>query len=361
MRIAIIGAGIVGLTAAAGLSRLGLRPEVFEKAPADTVAGAGISLFPSARKAFARLGLAEGYDSLPHGPAADLRTAMRRPDGSIRFAFPAAVRPDVRMHHREELRDFLLAECAGVRFHWGTRATVLDDGGPLRRAELATDPGGTSQWDLILAADGLRSPTRTMLGLDPGLRYTGYSAWRGVTAAAMGTQGTAGEDWGDGQRFGTVPLGDGRVYWFAVTSSQEGRTATTRGFGSEREAALAEFQDWYPTARGLIAGTEPGAVLRHDLYDLREPLNRFHRGRVALLGDAAHAMTPDLGRGAGTGLDDAAELVGLLRASGAGDPDGETVNRILSRYSQRRAPRAARMLLASRWMGRLAQRRRGDR
>ena len=355
MRIAVIGGGIAGLATAAGIARAGAAVEVFERSSRGAAPGAGISLFPNSRAAMRTLGLLDGYDRLPHGPAPGTRTVMRRPNGKVALAFPAWARPKVRMFHRNDLREFLLDSCRGVPIHWDTAVALDDDGDTVRPAVLTTADGRQSAWDLVVAADGVRSATRGFLSLDPGLRYAGYTAWRGVTRGPADTGGMAGEDWGSRQRFGTVPLADGRVYWFAVASKQAGRTAAAEGLGSEKEAAEQEFASWYPAARALIAGTDAAEVLRHDLYDLARPLHVFHRGRVALAGDAAHAMTPDLGQGAGCGLEDAAALTSLLRGTAGPDAD---VGGLLERYSRRRAPKAARLLRASRLMGRLAQRER---
>lgn len=358
MRIAVIGGGIAGLATAAGLVKAGADVEVFERSSRDAVPGAGISLFPNSRAAMRALGLLDGYERLPHGPGPGIRTVMRRPDGKVALSFPAWARPKVRMFHRSALREFLLESCRGIPIHWDTAVTVDDDGDKHRRAVLTAADGQQSSWDLVVAADGLRSTTRRFLSLDPGLRYAGYTAWRGVTRGPADTGGMAGEDWGSRQRFGTVPLADGRVYWFAVATKDEGRTAAADGLGSEKEAAEREFASWYPGARALISGTDEAEVLRHDLYDLARPLHAFHRGRVALAGDAAHAMTPDLGQGAGAGLEDAAALTDLVRsalAGGAAGADTDVVG-LLGKYSRLRAPKAARLLRASRLMGRLAQR-----
>lgn len=363
MRIAIIGAGLVGLATAAGLARHGAQVEVFERAGWEPPAGAGISLFPNSRKAMHRLGVGDGFDRLLHGPPPGTRTAMRRRDGRIRFSALAPRDHGVRMFHRNDLREFLLETCSDVTFHWGVTASLADDGDRLRRARLTVDGGGGAPcgprtlggWDLVIAADGLRSRTRTVLGLDPGLRYAGYTAWRGVTEVPVDTGGTAGEDWAGEHRFGTVPLADGRVYWFAVASRPAGETAASRGFVSEKEAVRREFSGWYGTVGKLIDATPDDAVLRHDIHDLARPLKVFHRGRVALVGDAAHAMTPDLGQGAGAGFEDAAALSDLVSGTGGDGPD---VVALLKRYSAQRARSAARVLLASRFMGKVAHRRR---
>lgn len=360
LKIALVGGGIAGLAAAAGLAKAGAAVEVFERSSRDAIPGAGISLFPNSRAAMRTLGLLDGYDQLPHGPGPGIRTVMRRPNGKVALSFPAWARPGVRMFHRSELREFLLESCRGVPIHWDTAVTVDDDGGTHRRAMLTAADGQQSSWDLVVAADGLRSATRRFLALDPGLRYAGYTAWRGVTRGPADTGGMAGEDWGSRQRFGTVPLADGRVYWFAVATKAEGRAAAAEGLTSEKDAVAREFAAWYPAARALIAATDEADILRHDLYDLARPLSVFHRGRVALAGDAAHAMTPDLGQGAGAGLEDAAALTALVRtalAGGVTEPGTDVVG-LLERYSRLRAPKAARLLRASRLMGRVAQRER---
>ncbi|MEE2569253.1 FAD-dependent monooxygenase [Pseudarthrobacter sp. J64] len=275
MRVAVIGAGIAGLATAAGLAKAGAGVEVFERGPRDAVPGAGISLFPNSRAALGSMGFLEAYDQVPYGPCAGTRTVMRRPSGRVAFSLPPWARPQVRMLHRNDLREFLLKCCNGIPIHWDTAVTVTDDGGPSGSAGITTADGRVSSWDLVIAADGLRSITRDFLGLDPGLRYAGYAAWRGVTRGPADTGGMAGEDWGNRQRFGTVPLADGRVYWFAVTSVEAGRSAASDGLATEKEAAAREFAGWYPAARSLIAQTDESEVLRHDLYDLASHSRRF--------------------------------------------------------------------------------------
>jgi 2-polyprenyl-6-methoxyphenol hydroxylase-like FAD-dependent oxidoreductase len=197
--------------------------------------------------------------------------------------------------------------------------------------------------DLVVAADGIGSRTRAGLPGDPGARYSGYSTWRGITDAPVDLHGEAGETWGDGLRFGLAPLADGRVYWFGVATLPENTL-----FADELAELHRRFDGWHAPIADLIDATEPAAIARHDLHDLAGPLPSFVHGRVALLGDAAHAMTPDLGQGGGQALEDAATLVRLLAAT-------DDVDAALARYDTLRRARTQPIARRSRAVGRIAQ------
>jgi 2-polyprenyl-6-methoxyphenol hydroxylase-like FAD-dependent oxidoreductase len=199
--------------------------------------------------------------------------------------------------------------------------------------------------NLVVAADGLHSAVRTMLFPDhPGPAYAGYIAWRGIVpaerAAALGQQSVT-ETWGRGRRFGIVPLADGRMYWFATASSPAGAHTD-----DELADLETRYRDWHRPIPELLAATPPDAVLRHDIYYLRQPLPSYVTGRVALLGDAAHAITPDLGQGACLALEDAATLAGFAR-----EPD---IDAALRRYDHARRPRTQRLVRNSARIGRMA-------
>ncbi len=123
----------------------------------------------------------------------------------------------------------------------------------------------------------------------PAPRYAGYTAWRVVTPSVP--VGESCESWGAGERFGYAPLSDGRVYCYAAANAPEG--ASDGGLAGLRR----RFGGWHDPIPALLDAADPGAVLHHDLYEL-PPLRMFTCGNVVLAGDAAHAMTPDLGQGA---------------------------------------------------------------
>jgi 2-polyprenyl-6-methoxyphenol hydroxylase-like FAD-dependent oxidoreductase len=212
---------------------------------------------------------------------------------------------------------------------------------------VSTGGTGTATADLVIAAEGLRSPIRAgLFPQHPGPAYAGYLTWRGVVpAGAVGIElgAVLTESWGRGQRFGIVPLLGGQVYWFATLSAPPG-SCTEEGI----DAVARRFRDWHDPIPHLLAATRSEALLRHDIYSLEAPLPRYVSGRVVLLGDAAHAVTPDLGQGAGQALEDAATLGGLA----AGKLD---VQSLVDAYDRARRARTQRLVRMSARYGRIGQ------
>ena len=180
------------------------------------------------------------------------------------------------------------------------------------------------------------------------MRYAGYTSWRGITAAPFDLA-SGGETWGRGERFGCAPLRDGRVYWFATASVPVG-TATA----DERAEVLRRFGAWHDPIPALITATRGGEVLRHDINDLAGRLGSFVQGRVVLIGDAAHAMTPDLGQGGCQAIEDAVTLISLL---GVSTPTAATtsIGDALTLYDQQRRHRTQSLAARARMVGRVGQ------
>jgi 2-polyprenyl-6-methoxyphenol hydroxylase-like FAD-dependent oxidoreductase len=190
------------------------------------------------------------------------------------------------------------------------------------------------QADLLVAADGIRSVVRgTLYPQYAGPRYSGFTAYRGIADVDLDDGG--GETWGRGQLFGFARLIDGRFYWYG-TANQPAGTAS--------EPTV--FESWHDPIPWLIAASEK--ILQNDIHDLTTPLMPFARGRIVLLGDAAHAMTPNLGQGAAQALEDAVGLGASLR-------DADDVESALRLYESRRVRRANALLRASRQAGATAQ------
>jgi 2-polyprenyl-6-methoxyphenol hydroxylase-like FAD-dependent oxidoreductase len=203
--------------------------------------------------------------------------------------------------------------------------------------------------DVLIGADGLRSSVRAGLWGDRAPRYAGYTSWRGVAEYhhAELPLGTGVESWGHGARFGMTHIGGGRIYWFATRNTSVGGADS----GSGAKADLLDcFGSWHAPIGALIEATDAWSIIRTDIFD-RPPRRRWGRGRVTLLGDAAHPMTPNLGQGACLALEDAVVLADAVERHGA-------VAAALRAYEARRWMRAAAVTLQSRFVGWYAQQQR---
>ncbi|MFF1481226.1 FAD-dependent oxidoreductase [Streptomyces sp. NPDC058301] len=352
----VVGAGIGGLTAAVALHRRGWQVTVCERAPEPSAAGAGIVLAPNALRAFDAI----GFDATrAAGHAVPAAMGLRRPGGDwLSRADTAAMaarygHPPLAVY-RPALAAALAAALPPGAIRYGTAVTAIDDadgvdggdgaggGDGIGARPVVRTPAGDLPADVAIAADGIRSALRRQYFPDhPGLHYSGETAWRTVLPADGLPDLAAAETWGRGERFGVVPLADGRVYLYATAVVPEGYEPT-----DVRAELLRRYGSWHAPVPALLERIDPAAVLQHDLYDLAAPLPRYHRGRIAWLGDAAHAMTPNLGQGGCQAVEDAVVLAHLL--------DGADIPAALAAYSTARRTRADAIRLRSRRAGRIA-------
>ncbi len=243
---------------------------------------------------------------------------------------------------RAELLSVLRDAAFGAEIRLGARCVGFEQNE--RRAKAFLADGSSVEGDLLIGADGLHSVIRAQLFGPREPRYAGYVAWRAITEFEHGRL-TPGISLGRGSQFGQVPLKEiNRVYWFATRNLSHRMHGTSE---NPKPDLLAVFARWHKPVAELIEATEERAILRTELYD-RAPLKRWGRGRVTLLGDAAHPMTPDLGQGACQALEDAAVLTRCLENTN--DPVSA-----LRAYEDHRIRRANSFVRASRTFGRLFQ------
>ncbi|MFI2373944.1 FAD-dependent monooxygenase [Streptomyces sp. NPDC018964] len=340
-RAVVIGGGIGGLTAAAALHRRGVRVTVLERAGSLEPVGAAISLAPNALRGLDVIGLGDDIRALS---AWQGDGGLRAPGGrwlSRTSAAAAAERfggPLVLLH-RATLVGRLAALLPPDAVRTATDARLLDPGvpgDPGRPARVGT-PDGELEADLVVAADGIHSAVRRVLFPGhPGPVYAGFTTWR-MVIPLPGAEFASHETWGRGRIWGTHPLKDGRIYAYAAAVAPAGEHAPD----DERAELLRLYGDWHTPIPEVLAATRPEDVLRHDVHHIAEPLPTHHHGRVALVGDAAHAMPPTLGQGGNQAIEDAITL-----AHHAGDLPAYTAAR-LPRTTRiaRRAVRVARFNL----------------
>ena len=348
MHFLIIGAGIGGLSTALALRRQGHTVQVYEAAPALREIGAGVVLGLNAMRALHDLGLQEAVQA-----AGSPITELHLVDQQGRQLNHTNTRPfsqrlgfDNLGIHRAALQKALVrqlpAECLTLACPF-ERFELLPTGGV--RAYFAT--GSHASGDALIGADGIRSRVRGQVLPGAAPRYAGYTCWRAIANAAplRLPAGHAYESWGRAGRFGYVPLPNGQAYWFACINSAQPRNPQLQRF---RVADLQRhFADFHAPVPQLLALTRDDQLLWNDILDLK-PLTRFAYGPVLLLGDAAHATTPNLGQGAGQAVEDAAILANCL----ANQADIPTA---FQEFETRRLPRTTRIVQLSWQLGKVAQ------
>ncbi|GAA2648137.1 FAD-dependent monooxygenase [Streptomyces vastus] len=340
----VVGGGIGGLAAAIGLRLIGWEVTVVERTPVLTDAGAGISLHANGIRALDALGVGEavraaarpqytGGTRVPGGGwlARMDGTALERELGTPIVGIPRAM-----LHHL--LRAALPSECLAV----GAEVTSVDRFDPSRMRIPLDD--AVLEADLVVAADGAGSRLRAQLfPQHPGPAYSGSTVLRAITERPVELDTDFELTWGKGAEFGHIAFADGRAEWHAVLNSSLGVRHT-----DALAAMRRRFGTWHDLIPALLDATRPEAVLHHDIHELATPLPAFTAGRIALLGDAAHAMTPNLGQGACQALEDAVVLAAAL----ATEP---TVESALARYDAERRPRSQSVARAARQAGRMGQ------
>jgi 2-polyprenyl-6-methoxyphenol hydroxylase-like FAD-dependent oxidoreductase len=340
--VIVIGGGVGGLTAANALREAGWDVTVLERSDALRPIGAGISIAPNAMNAFDSIGLGEAVRNA--GEPASLFGAMR-PDGRWIFQSPSS--PLERRYGyplyillRSDLLDVLAGSLPVGTIRFGAEVATVEPGEDGGQAAVILTDGTRIEADLVVAADGGKSVARDALFPEhPSPQYAGFPVWWMLTPP-IGEAVVASETLGRGVVFGIMPLRDGRVYAYGTVLMPQ-----TPPSGDPLAELRAATKGWHKQVQAVLDKVDPARVFRADSRFMKQPLPAFHQGRVALIGDAAHPMTPDLGQGGCQAVEDGVVLARLVT--------GRPVPQALADYTRVRLPRTTTIVKRSLSVARL--------
>jgi 2-polyprenyl-6-methoxyphenol hydroxylase-like FAD-dependent oxidoreductase len=357
MRIAIIGGGIGGLTAALALRQFGFEPEIFEQAPELLEVGAAILMWPNAMRVFHRLGLAEAVRQ--RGAVLEQALWLRHDGRQLnRFPLLETDEPAVALH-RAELQELLLEALPRESIHLGHVFDRFEQ----RQSDIVAHftNGAATECDVLIGADGLHSHARTQLLNDGPPVDRGYIAWRGVTTDTPKSLSPASaiEIHGKGQRFGIGPLGFGKVgWWCSINKTREvPPSGSPEDHATVREQLTKLFDGWCAPVNELIQTTPLTSLVHNSVFD-RPPVRKWGEGSLTLLGDAIHPLTPNLGQGGCLAIEDAAVVARCLKKYATDAGNGKRVDVIqsaLRRFEALRFSRTATVARFSRLYGIVGQ------
>ena len=342
MEIAIIGAGMGGLTTGIALKKFGHQVTIYEQAEQILPVGAAISLWSNGVKCLNYLGLTEQVAKLG-GQMNDL-AYIDGLNGEVMTQFslaPLIEEVGQRPYpvSRAELQNMLMDEFGRKDIQLGKKMVSIEDKG--QHVELGFQDGSTASTELLIGADGTHSMTRQyVLGKQVERRYAGYVNWNGLVEISEDL--APAQQWttfvGEGKRASLMPVAEQRFYFFFDVPLPAG----LENQRSEYKTLLKQyFSGWCPQVQRLIDSIDEQKTNRVEIHDI-EPFTQFYKGRVVILGDAAHSTTPDIGQGGCQAMEDAVYLARALQINTLGLEDA------LKRYQNKRNERANELLLRAR-------------
>ncbi|MHC5932939.1 FAD-dependent monooxygenase [Nostoc sp.] len=357
-KVIVIGGGIGGLTLARACLDANIEVEIYEKRQLDAMlSGAGgIFIQRNAIRVYQLLWLGKIYQRFYEQGGKILKGGFSSKDGTplyINSPKFAGVEDLGICLSRGELQQILYEALPYGTVHTGMtfeKFEETEDG-----VRVYFQDGSTTTGDILVGADGLYSQVRASLSGQEILEspvYSGMCCWRGFfngSSVSLDREYSWMEFWGRGNRFGYFDVGGGQFSFYAFNNSEQGGNDDL--VGGFLNALKLIFSDYAEPVPSILKVLESGSIYRDDIFD-RQPLgNSWGKGRVTLIGDAAHPVQPNLGQGGCMSIEDAFELVKLLTKGASSDQ----VVLLLRQFESSRSKRVTRVFTTSRQVGQLGQ------
>lgn len=339
MKIAVVGAGIGGLTVAALLQEHGHEVKVFEKNQELSEVGAGIGIGGNVIDKLHNHDLAKGIKN-----AGQIIDTLAIADNSgTALSKIKLKRNTVNLTlERQSLLETIQSYVQPSSIYTGYQVLSIEN--EANKVTVHFENHEAETFDLCIGADGLHSSVRASVAPNTKVNYQGYTVFRGlVNDVQLKDTNTATEYWSKQGRVGIVPLLNNKVYWFiAINAKIHNTEYQTYG----KPHLQARFNHFPNEVREVLDKQSETGILLHNIYDLK-PLKTFVYNRTVLLGDAAHATTPNLGQGAGQAMEDAIVLANCLETY--------DFDQALERYDKLRVKHTKKIIKKSRKIGKVAQ------
>ena len=338
--VGIIGGGVGGFTTAVALRRIGIEATVYERSPQHREIGAGMMLWANSARVMSEIGLLDQL--IPFSGVTDNFLVMEASGDILMeiatgdFEVPSICIP------RAKLLSVLVSAFPSEQVKLSHEFESLAQ--TEKGVTVSFTNGAVANHDLIVGADGLRSRVRRQVFGASEPIYRGYQVWRGIGEAHGMPENTSSETWGRGRRFGILNTAKKGYTWYAAVNFPKSHIDSPNGRKSE---LLELFSSWHSPICALIESTPEELIVKNGVFD-QVLLRKWTKGRVALLGDSAHACTPNLGQGGGMAIEDALVLAKCLDSE-------DSIDLALRLYEKRRLSRTKHIQQRSRLMGQIAQ------
>ena len=340
-KITIIGAGIGGLTTAIALKQQGFEIEIFENSSAFKKAGSGINLAINAMQVYKKLGV---YDDILQN--ANYTNSMKARTKNLGILTAASFKKFEEIFHaktvaihRATLHKILVKHIGNSQIHLNKKLKHLEQSNG--KVYLFFEDGTRNTAEILIGADGIHSAVRKSIFDNTELRDAEQICWRGISTAKIDKKykEELNEIWGQGNRFGFVPITDEKIYWFALIDKKDFKT---------KDIDLPTvFSDYHQIVKDIIKSTPKNEIICNEIWDLK-PMDQWYKENVCLLGDSGHATTPNMGQGAGQAIESAMALSICLK-------EESNVTDAFKKYQNIRFKKVNHIIKTSWMIGKLAQ------